>query len=202
MHFALSPSIPAEPTATRDSCREPIATLAVNRFMNHLEDRVRELESRAARATRLITTLSLLLVGAICVAATTERSGDQALRSQRIEIIDRDGNTMAVLGSDEAGGFLSIRKTTGPAVMILGADRHGGFVTVRNRTGVPVSILAADSEGGFVTVRNHDGIPVLIGQTTANGGMLQVRDQVGNPVAVIQAEAKATDCRVRDHGDR
>jgi len=166
--------------------------------MDHLEDRIRSLETRAARSTRLIATLGLLVLGAVSVAATTSLPGDQIIRGQRIEIVDGHGNTMAVLGSDDAGGFLSIRRTGGPAALILGADRHGGFVTVRSKTGVPVSILAADRDGGYVTIRNHDGIPVLIGQTTAHGGLLQIRDQVGNRVAGLQAKTKSAGCRLLD----
>ena len=167
--------------------REPPDPRHVGRGMNHFEKRIRKLEKRAARSARLNSLLGGLVVAFACVAATTTPSLE-VIRGQRVEIVDDEGHTTAILGSDDSGGFLSIRKSGGLPVSILGVGPHGGFVTVRSETGIPVSILGSDRKGGYVTVRRRNGIPVLIGQTTEHGGVLQIRDEVGRTVSNLGAD--------------
>ena len=158
--------------------------------MNHLEDRILMLEKRAVRSTRRNGFLGLLVVVAVSVAATTSRSGEGVLRGQRVEITDDHGNIMAILDSDDAGGFLSIRRRGGPAVSIIGVGPHGGYVTVRSEKGVPVSILSSDGDGGYVTLRKRNGVPVLIGQATEHGGALRIRDGAGRTVVRVPTDAE------------
>ena len=119
-----------------------------------LEQRIAKLEE-SGRETAEIQTETLKAVRQISAAFQQMR---ESFATQRILIVDGDGQALLELGADDEGqpGIL-LRNAAGRLVALMGVDHEGGTIAVSNHDGHPRATLQVFGGAGRVSTFAPDG---------------------------------------------
>lgn len=167
--------------------------------MFHLDDRLKDLERRLARAEsreramRWIGIVSLLCVLALLIAkpAVTQTKGNVV--KAPFQVVDGRGKVVLEVDVDEQWPRLRLFNLAGQPVVTL-YDSQGGGLDLYDREKRLSVGLHATSEGGRVSTYNNGGIsihnllnkrevrPVVTLQVDNYNGKLEIHDKAGKTV--------------------
>jgi hypothetical protein len=113
-----------------------------------MDERVRELEERLARAEESLRLLATHL-------AVTP---DEGLRlTAPLRVMDSDGKPMLELDLGESGPRLCLLNGAGDPALVLDVLTTGGSISISNAAGRAVALLFADETGGDLALYDNDG---------------------------------------------
>lgn len=138
----------------------------------------------------MMTGGGLLLAGLLLGGQGTgpgESPVQDVVRTRRVEIVDNVGTVRAALGSNAAGGTLSVRDTMGRTALLASASAHGGALVINSTDHKqPAFIAGADAHGGAMQVFSDAGIRV-VDATGGDGGQITVASKTGVPSVRLEA---------------
>ena len=159
-----------------------------------LDDRVERLEKQSRRYMILFVAAALTALALTAYVVT--RPQPDKLQAKSFEVVNREGNVVAILGLTDRHGFLDI--STGDGVPIFNIIAHPrisdvGIFSLRNVRGREIMNVRADSRGaGVLSVRDPRGLErvILFGANpTATGGTVQVMSGGSRPSVVASMQA-------------
>lgn len=129
-----------------------------------LEARMAQLERQLAWSRRLMVLAGLAVAVLLTVGAGSPVP--DSLQARRFEVVNAEGNVVAILGVTGRHGFLEI--TTGDGVPIFDLIAHPdveeyGMFSIRNWSGREIVNVRSGMAGeGMLSVRNHRGFDNVI----------------------------------------
>jgi len=113
-----------------------------------MDERLKQLEERLARAEEVLKTLG----SHVAIAP----DGGIAIRGP-VQVVDARGVPVLQVAAGEYGPAIRLLNPQGERVMILDSIATGGSISVCHRSGRPVVLMFADEAGGDFTVYDSDG---------------------------------------------
>lgn len=133
-----------------------------------IEQRLESLEVQNLRLKRFVILSCFLLAMGSILALKSSQDPVENFRAERIEIV-RDGEVVAVIGSDEEGALFELYDSVGLEY---------------------ASFLAYEEGGGGLQFSNGSGEPVVwLGSMDDGMGLIQVYDEEGNPSVDVGADS-------------
>lgn len=131
----------------------------------------------------------LVLLGLLLMGIGGRREVD-LLRAQRIEIVDADGNVVAVLSGERGFGEVSTQTIDGKGLFSLGmtADR-AGLLSLR-RQGVPMVELRTTKTGAGVVLTYRGGRPLVEVGSAGTAAAVTLHDEAGRPIIKLGPDAE------------
>ncbi|MHB0913861.1 MAG: hypothetical protein ACYC2Y_10535 [Armatimonadota bacterium] len=122
-----------------------------------LERRNHGLEQRSRRLTLAVGAMALVLLFAVCFAATNPEEIVDVLRVHRLEIVDPSGVARAAFDASEEDVVLVMGKEDGEHIY-LEAETDGGlaFVSVGNKRSLEMHSEASDRTGLYLYDSNEE----------------------------------------------
>ncbi len=185
--------------------------------MNDIHNRLAAIEKQNRILRIAVTALGCVMLTVVAAAAATKPAEIwDKIKARHIELVDQDGNPLAVieevggkgrittrkssgeklieLGTDASGiGSLAIFGSKGTAIVSAGHDAaHGNGVFARNGDEKVCAGLVASPHGyGTIVVCNHD--EQIVGWLVGNekGGSLFLNDAKGGPLVMATAAAES-----------
>lgn len=127
----------------------------------------------------VVIALLALDIGVHCVRAEDE--GSKVIKTQDLQIVDKSGNEVVDLGSDQktGGAAITLYDPNGNARMGLYADNTGGVVQMFDPSGSTVTELDGSSEPGLSFYQDQN-TRLAMGVGTDGAGYLSINDAAGN----------------------
>lgn len=142
--------------------------------VEELEQRLAALEARFGRDRRRLRLLSAglgcLLVAGIGIAASAHRPVRDVVQTNRLEILDNNGQLVLAAEGGQHGGQLDLWTSQGRNVLRLGTNEHGGDFVIWNVGGSTVASTYATQTGSDFLMWQADETIALTTQATGDGG--------------------------------
>lgn len=131
----------------------------------------------------LITGGCLLLAGILLGGQGA--AAPETIRARQLEIVDEIGTVRLVLGSNAAGGTISVRDHLGRTVLLASAaDQGGTLVLGAAGSREPALVASASAEGGLLRLFDQGG--TRVGELAArDGGRLALAGTAGREAIVL-----------------
>ncbi len=117
-----------------------------------MEDRIRELEERLAKAEASLRALGAHL-------AVTADQGLQV--SAPVRVVDSNGKPMLEVDLGESGPRMCLLNAAGEPALVLDVLSTGGSISVSGPNSRTVAVLFADETGGDFVLYDTDGKPAF-----------------------------------------
>ncbi|MCH2160406.1 MAG: hypothetical protein MK085_00885 [Phycisphaerales bacterium] len=168
--------------------------------IKNLEGSLKESASRRRRERRMLGGGVALACISFLGGLGAVSSGDDVLRTKRLEIIDDDNNMILVAGASMHGGRIDLMDSTGQKSAGLGSNRKGGSFTLWNRQGEQVVTAFASTMGGRAEFNGPTGNPATVISANTRGGMIEIRDDTDQPVVEARCGMEGGEIATRQLG--
>ena len=141
-----------------------------------MKERIDQLERKCKRLTLTVTGMIVLAVGAVCIAAKPNSQKD-GIRTNKLEIVDAEGNIRIRLGRADAGyGVVVYDADEKFRATLTDAPLGAGMQLIKD--GGSIKMLAMKQGCGF-TIRDADGKPRAMMVQHDAGSQLILKDGAG-----------------------
>ena len=141
-----------------------------------MKERIDQLERKCKRLTLTVTGMIVLAVGAVCIAAKPNSQKD-GIQTNKLEIVDDEGNVRIRLGRADAGYGVVVFDADGKfRATITDAPLGAGMQLIKD--GGSIKMLAMKQGCGF-TIRDADGKPRAMMVQHDAGSQLILKDGTG-----------------------
>ena len=141
-----------------------------------MKERIDQLERKCKRLTLTVTGMIVLAVGAVCIAAKPNSQKD-GIQTDKIEIVDDEGNVRIRLGRADAGYGVVVYDADGKfRATLTDAPLGAGMQLIKD--GGSIKMLAMKQGCGF-TIRDADGKPRAMMVQHDAGSQLILKDGSG-----------------------
>ena len=151
----------------------------------NIEQRVAELEKRHRRLPT--TALAVALLAAAVLVSGARRGVEDVVQTRQLEIVNADGQVVAILGVRDGQGQLSLRDAAGAWKVQLDALPGGGTITLKNAADRALVTAGYDDEGnGAVRTSTSLGTPLVALSSTAGArGAVTTFGQGGSELVTL-----------------
>ena len=141
-----------------------------------MKERIDQLERKCKRLTLAVTGMIVLAVGAVCIAAKPNSQKD-GIQTNKLEIVDDEGNVRIRLGRADAGYGVVVYDADGKfRATLTDAPLGAGMQLIKD--GGSIKMLAMKQGCGF-TIRDADGKPRAMMVQHDAGSQLILKDGSG-----------------------
>ena len=141
-----------------------------------MKERIDQLERKCKRLTLTVTGMIVLAVGAVCIAAKPNSQKD-GIQTNKLEIVDDEGNVRIRLGRADAGyGVVVYDADEKFRATLTDAPLGAGMQLIKD--GGSIKMLAMKQGCGF-TIRDADGKPRAMMVQHDAGSQLILKDGSG-----------------------
>ena len=141
-----------------------------------MKERIDQLERKCKRLTLTVTGMIVLAVGAVCIAAKPNSQKD-GIQTNKLEIVDDEGNVRIRLGRADAGYGVVVFDADGKfRATLTDAPLGAGMQLIKD--GGSIKMLAMKQGCGF-TIRDADGKPRAMMVQHDAGSQLILKDGTG-----------------------
>ena len=141
-----------------------------------MKERIDQLERKCKRLTLAVTGMIVLAVGAVCIAAKPNSQKD-GIQTNKLEIVDDEGNVRISLGRTDAGYGVVVYDADGKfRATLTDAPLGAGMQLIKD--GGSIKMLAMKQGCGF-TIRDADGKPRAMMVQHDSGSQLILKDGTG-----------------------
>ena len=105
------------------------------------EDRINGLETQVRTLKRIVYGFGCLLVAGIVVGATSLQTVPDVIQAKKFEVMNNEGNKVAVLFATEYGGICVLKNNDRKRVGSIISTPGGGALIISNNKGEPTSSL-------------------------------------------------------------
>ena len=141
-----------------------------------MKERIDQLERKCKRLTLAVTGMIVLAVGAVCIAAKPNSQKD-GIQTNKLEIVDDEGNVRIRLGRADAGyGVVVYDADEKFRATLTDAPLGAGMQLIKD--GGSIKMLAMKQGCGF-TIRDADGKPRAMMVQHDAGSQLILKDGTG-----------------------
>ena len=141
-----------------------------------MKERIDQLERKCKRLTLAVTGMIVLAVGAVCIAAKPNSQKD-GIQTNKLEIVDDEGNVRIRLGRADAGYGVVVYDADGKfRATLTDAPLGAGMQLIKD--GGSIKMLAMKEGCGF-TIRDADGKPRAMMVQHDAGSQLILKDGAG-----------------------
>ena len=141
-----------------------------------MKERIDQLERKCKRLTLTVTGMIVLAVGAFCIAAKPNSQKD-GIQTDKLEIVDDEGNVRIRLGRADAGYGVVVFDADGKfRATLTDAPLGAGMQLIKD--GGSIKMLAMKQGCGF-TIRDADGKPRAMMVQHDAGSQLILKDGTG-----------------------
>ena len=141
-----------------------------------MKERIDQLERKCKRLTLTVTGMIVLAVGAVCIAAKPNSQKD-GIQTNKLEIVDDEGNVRIRLGRADAGYGVVVFDADGKfRATLTDAPLGAGMQLIKD--GGSIKMLAMKQGCGF-TIRDADGKPRAMMVQHDSGSQLILKDGTG-----------------------
>ena len=141
-----------------------------------MKERIDQLERKCKRLTLTVTGMIVLAVGAVCIAAKPNSQKD-GIQTDKLEIVDDEGNVRIRLGRADAGYGVVVYDADGKfRATLTDAPLGAGMQLIKD--GGSIKMLAMKQGCGF-TIRDADGKPRAMMVQHDAGSQLILKDGSG-----------------------
>ena len=141
-----------------------------------MKERIDQLERKCKRLTLTVTGMIVLAVGAVCIAAKPNSQKD-GIQTNKLEIVDDEGNVRIRLGRADAGYGVVVYDADGKfRATLTDAPLGAGMQLIKD--GGSIKMLAMKQGCGF-TIRDADGKPRAMMVQHDAGSQLILKDGSG-----------------------
>ena len=141
-----------------------------------MKERIDQLERKCKRLTLTVTGMIVLAVGAVCIAAKPNSQKD-GIQTNKLEIVDDEGNVRIRLGRADAGYGVVVYDADGKfRATLTDAPLGAGMQLIKD--GGSIKMLAMKQGCGF-TIRDADGKPRAMMVQHDAGSQLILKDGTG-----------------------
>ena len=141
-----------------------------------MKERIDQLERKCKRLSLTVTGMIVLAVGAVCIAAKPNSQKD-GIQTNKLEIIDDEGNVRIRLGRADAGYGVVVYDADGKfRATLTDAPLGAGMQLIKD--GGSIKMLAMKQGCGF-TIRDADGKPRAMMVQHDAGSQLILKDGTG-----------------------
>ena len=141
-----------------------------------MKERIDQLERKCKRLSLTVTGMIVLAVGAVCIAAKPNSQKD-GIQTNKLEIVDDEGNVRILLGRADAGYGVVVYDADGKfRATLTDAPLGAGMQLIKD--GGSIKMLAMKQGCGF-TIRDADGKPRAMMVQHDAGSQLILRDGTG-----------------------
>jgi hypothetical protein len=141
-----------------------------------MKERIDQLERKCKRLTLTVTGMIVLAVGAVCIAAKPNSQKD-GIQTNKLEIIDDEGNVRISLGRADVGYGVVVYDADGKfRATLTDAPLGAGMQLIKD--GGSIKMLAMKQGCGF-TIRDADGKPRAMMVQHDAGSQLILKDGTG-----------------------
>ena len=141
-----------------------------------MKERIDQLERKCKRLTLTVTGMIVLAVGAVCIAAKPNSQKD-GIQTNKLEIVDDEGNVRIRLGRADAGYGVVVYDADGKfRATLTDAPLGAGMQLIKD--GGSIKMLAMKEGCGF-TIRDADGKPRAMMVQHDAGSQLILKDGAG-----------------------
>ena len=141
-----------------------------------MKERIDQLERKCKRLTLTVTGMIVLAVGAVCIAAKPNSQKD-GIHTNKLEIVDDEGNVRIRLGRADAGYGVVVYDADGKfRATLTDAPLGAGMQLIKD--GGSIKMLAMKQGCGF-TIRDADGKPRAMMVQHDAGSQLILKDGSG-----------------------
>ena len=141
-----------------------------------MKERIDKLERKCKRLTLAVTGMIVLAVGAVCIAAKPNSTKD-GIQTNKLEIVDGEGNARIRLGRADAGYGVVVYDADGKfRATLTDAPLGAGMQLIKD--GGSIKMLAMKQGCGF-TIRDADGKPRAMMVQHDAGSQLILKDGSG-----------------------
>ena len=141
-----------------------------------MKERIDQLERKCKRLTLTVTGMIVLAVGAVCIAAKPNSQKD-GIQTDKLEIVDDEGNVRIRLGRADAGYGVVVYDADGKfRATLTDAPLGAGMQLIKD--GGSIKMLAMKQGCGF-TIRDADGKPRAMMIQHDAGSQLILKDGTG-----------------------
>ena len=141
-----------------------------------MKERIDQLERKCKRLTLTVTGMIVLAVGAVCIAAKPNSQKD-GIQTNKLEIVDDEGNVRISLGRTDAGYGVVVYDADGKfRATLTDAPLGAGMQLIKD--GGSIKMLAMKQGCGF-TIRDADGKPRAMMVQHDAGSQLILKDGSG-----------------------
>ena len=141
-----------------------------------MKERIDQLERKCKRLTLAVTGMIVLAVGAVCIAAKPNSQKD-GIQTNKLEIVDDEGNVRIRLGRADAGYGIVVYDADGKFRATLTDAPLGAGMQLR-KDGGSIKMLAM-KQGCGITIRDADGKPRAMMVQHDAGSQLILKDGAG-----------------------
>lgn len=141
-----------------------------------MKERIDQLERKCKRLTLTVTGMIVLSVGAVCIAAKPNSQKD-GIQTNKLEIVDDEGNVRIRLGRADAGYGIVVYDKDGKFGATLTDAPLGSGMQLRKEGG-SIKMLAM-KQGCGITIRDADGKPRAMMLQQDEGSQLILKDGAG-----------------------
>ena len=141
-----------------------------------MKERIDQLERKCKRLTLAVTGMIVLAVGAVCIAAKPNSQKD-GIQTNKLEIVDDEGNVRIRLGRADAGYGVVVYDADGKFRATLTDAPLGAGIQLR-KDGGSIKMLAM-KQGCGITIRDADGKPRAMMVQHDAGSQLILKDGSG-----------------------
>lgn len=135
-----------------------------------IDDRIKSLEDQIRALKRMLLGVLALAVAAGLLAATTLQVVPDVIKAKKFEVVNGEGQAVVELGSNKAGGVVSIGHCEGHRLVELMAHLEGGTVSILNRQGKTLVLIGVNEHGsGALQTRNNKGQTLVSLRTSLTG---------------------------------
>jgi hypothetical protein len=158
-----------------------------------MEERLRELEVRLARAERRERATrwgGLAVLGAALALVAARPAVTQTLPNfvkAPFQVIDGTGKPLLEVAAGPSGARVGLYDAAGKVAASLYTDADGGNLRLRNRGGQDILSIGflASQHGGVVDLKDNEGKQVALLFANADGGTLTLRSKGGRDVVQL-----------------
>lgn len=113
---------------------------------------------RASRWTHLLAATAILGCLGYFAACNAAPKTD-ALKTSRIELVDTEGKTQAILFADKDGAVLSLNDADGKPRIVFAASRQRPTLELFDGKGKSRTTLSAENDGSTMAFTDETGLP-------------------------------------------
>lgn len=116
-------------------------------------------------------------------SVTAQRDNFGEIKCTELWVVDAEGRKMALLGSHEHGGVVTVYGKGGKSTATLIVDEVGGRVSTYGK-GKGGAVLAGDEYGGVISIHDENGKSRGLLGIDNNGGFIQFNGKSEGKVAI------------------
>ena len=150
-----------------------------------MKERIDQLERKCKRLSLTVTGMIVLAVGAVCIAAKPNSQKD-GIQTNKLEIVDDEGNVRIRLGRADAGYGVVVYDADGKfRATLTDAPLGAGMQLIKD--GGSIKMLAMKQGCGF-TIRDADGKPRAMMVQQDAGSQLILKDGSGKILSLLPSK--------------